>query len=181
NLDSLDNPHMIDVTPQFQDTIVVRDEVVLPPVLEQLLLTTFSLNQKNEEKRWYFYGQNNLVINQASFSNWNSGGNDNIGVLAKINYNLSYKNGKHLLENILQSGYGWIASSGQSNRKTEDNLNFMMNYGYDLGRFYYVWAGFQLVTQFAPGFNYTETPDPVYEDRISKFMAPGYLNAGIGF
>lgn len=181
NLDSLDNPHIIDVTPQFQDTIVVRDEVVLPPVLEQLPLTPFSLNQKKEEKRWYFFGQNNLVINQASFSNWNSGGNDNIGVLSKINYNLSYKNGKHYLENILQAGYGWTASTGQSNRKTEDFLNYMMNYGYDLGRYYYVSSGFQLVTQFAPGYNYAETPDPVYADRISKFMAPGYINAGIGF
>src|SRR5690606_18328108 len=83
-------------------------------------------------------------------------------------------------ENILQAGYGWTASTGQSNRKTEDFLNYMMNYGYDLGRYYYVSSGFQLVTQFAPGYNYAETPDPVYADRISKFMAPGYINAGIG-
>src|SRR5690606_39615561 len=33
----------------------------------------------------------------------------------------------------------------------------------------------------APGFNYSETPDPSYQDRISRFMAPGYVNAGIGF
>jgi hypothetical protein len=181
DLDSLANPVIIDLEPKFQDTIVIRDEVIIPQVIEEVPLTPFSLNNYKEPRKWYFFGQNNLVINQASFSNWNSGGNNNIGAIGKINYNLSYKNRKHYLEHMLQLGYGWIASEGQSNRKTEDYLNFMTNYGYDLGKHYYFSTGFQLVTQFAPGYNYTETPDPSYSERISKFMAPGYLNAGVGF
>ena len=57
----------------------------------ELPITPFQLIKTKEEKVWYFYGQNNMVFNQASFNNWNSGGNNNIGILGKINYNLSFK------------------------------------------------------------------------------------------
>lgn len=181
NLDSLANPIMVELEPKFRDTIVIRDEVIIPQILEEVPITPFALNNLSAEKKWYFFGQNNLVFNQASFSNWNSGGNNSIGAIGKMNYNLSYKNKKHYLENIMQLGFGWNAAEGQTSRKTEDFINFMSNYGYDLGKHYYLSTGFQLVTQFAPGFNYSETPDPSYQDRISRFMAPGYVNAGIGF
>src|SRR5690606_34662360 len=181
NLDSLANPIMVELEPKFRDTIVIRDEVIIPQILEEVPITPFALNNLSAEKKWYFFGQNNLVFNQASFSNWNSGGNNSIGAIGKMNYNLSYKNKKHYLENIMQLGFGWNAAEGQTSRKTEYFINFMSNYGYDLGKHYYLSTGFQLVTQFAPGFNYSETPDPSYQDRISRFMAPGYVNAGIGF
>ncbi|QFG52044.1 DUF3078 domain-containing protein [Chryseobacterium sp.] len=181
NLDSLANPIVMDLEPKFRDTIIVRDEIIIPQVLEEVPITPFALNNLSAERKWYFYGQNNLVFNQASFSNWNSGGNNSIGAIGKMNYNLSYKNKKHYLENIMQLGFGWNAAEGQSSRKTEDFINFMSNYGYDLGKHYYLSTGFQLITQFAPGFNYSEVPDPSFADRISRFMAPGYVNAGIGF
>lgn len=56
----------------------------------------------------------------------------------------------------------------------------MSNYGYDLRKNYYLSAGIQFLSQFSPGYNYSATPEPVYNDRISKFMAPGYLNIGLG-
>lgn len=180
NLDSLANPKLIELDTQFKDTIVIKDEVVIPHVTEEMPITPFVLNNYKEPQKWYFFGQNTLVFNQASFANWNSGGNDNIGVLGKINYNLSYRNRRHYLENILQLGYGFMSTKGQSKRKTEDNINLMSNYGYDLGRNYYLSTGFQFLSQFTAGYNYGATPDPTYEDRISKFMAPGYLNVGLG-
>lgn len=180
DLDSLANPVFVPIERDFQDTIFVADEIIFVETHEEIPVTPFSLINYKEGKKWYFFGQNNLVFNQASFKNWNSGGNDNIGVIGKVNYNLSYRNRKHYLENILQLGYGWIASEGQSSRKTEDYINLMSNYGYELGKNYYLSTGFQFLTQFSPGFNYAETPDPSYSDRISKFMAPGYLNAGLG-
>ena len=180
DLDSLANPKIIELTTKFKDTIIIRHEVVVKHIAEEIPITPFNLNNYKEPQKWYFYGQNSLVFSQASFSNWNSGGNNNISVLGKINYNLSYRNRKHYLENILQLGYGFLAAEGQSNRKTEDFINLMTNYGYDLGRNYYLSTGFQFVSQFTAGYNYSETPDPEYSDRISKFMAPGYLNIGLG-
>lgn len=180
NLDSLANPVFEKINVAKEDTIVVRDEVFIPQVLEEIPVTPFNLINFKEEQRWFFYGQNNLHFNQATFSHWNAGGNNNLGIIGKINYNLSYKKYKHYLENLLQLGYGFVATEGQSTRKTEDYINLATNYGYELGRNYYFSTGYQFLSQFTPGYNYVETPDPNYEDRVSKFMAPGYLNAGIG-
>lgn len=180
DLDSLANPKFVRFDRHFKDTIVIRDEMVIANITEEIPVTPYNLLKTKDDNRWFYYGQNNLVFNQASFSNWNAGGNNNIGVIGKINYNLSYKSGNHYLENILQLGFGYVASEGQASRKTEDYINFSTNYGYDIGGNYYLSSGFQFLSQFAPGFNYTETPDPVFTDRISRFMAPGYLNAGLG-
>lgn len=179
-LDSLDNPVLEKIEVSVEDTIVVRDEIFMTQIPEEIPVTPFNLINYQQEKRWFFYGQNNLHFNQATFSNWNAGGNNNLGVLGKINYNLSYKRDRHYMENLLQLGYGFAAAEGQSTRKTEDYISLATNYGYELGHNYYLSTGYQFLSQFTPGYNYLETPDPNYSDRVSKFMAPGYLNAGIG-
>ena len=180
DLDSLANPVLERIEANPKDTVVVNDDIIIPVVPEEIPITPFNLIRNKEEQRWFFYGQNSLVFNQSTFSNWNTGGNNNIGVIGKINYNLSYRKNKHYLENILQLGYGFVAAKGQSTRKTEDYINLMTNYGYELGRNYYLSTGYQFISQFSAGYNYTLTPDPEYTDRVSRFMAPGYLNAGIG-
>ena len=180
NLDSLANPKLINLDIPFKDTIIIRDKMVISNITGEVPVTPYNILKKNNPIRWFYYGQNNLVFNQSTFSNWNSGGNNNIGVIGKINYILTYKNRKHYLENILKMGYGFVSSRGESARKTEDFINLMSNYGYDIGKNFYLSTGFQFVSQFAPGYNYTATPDPEYNDRVSRFMAPGYLNVGLG-
>lgn len=180
NLDSLANPVIPVIEVIETDTLVIRDEIILPQVPTDIPMTPFNLIKSKNEQRWFFFGQNNLHFNQASFSNWNSGGNNNMGVLGKVNYNLSYKKNRHYLENLFQFGFGFVATDGQSTRKTDDYINIATNYGYDLGRNYYLSAGYQFLSQFTAGYNYSETPDPSYGDRISRFMAPGYLNLGVG-
>ena len=181
DLDSLANPEFVKLDNLFKDTIVIRDEVVVPSLTENIPLTPYNIMKSTAVKKWFYFGQNNLVFNQSSFSNWNSGGNNNIGIIGKINYNLSYKNGNHFLDNTLQLGYGFVASEGESSRKTEDYINLMTNYGYDIGKDFYLSTGFQFLSQFSPGYNYGKTPNPDFADRISRFMSPGYLNAGLGF
>lgn len=180
DLDSLANPKIIDLDAHYKDTIIIRDKVVVPSLTENIPITPFNLLKLKQPKHWYLFGQNNLIFNEAAFSNWNSGGNNNFGVIGKLNYNLSYKNRKHFLENNFQLAYGTVAYKGQSSRKTDDYINIMTNYGYDLGGNYYLSTGFQFLSQFTAGYNYAETPDPTYGDRVSRFMAPGYLNAGLG-
>lgn len=179
NIDSLANPVFEKLSTKFNDTILTHNNIIIPQVREEIPLTPFNLI-KGTEKNWFFFGQNNLVFNQSSFANWISGGNDNIGVLGKVNYNIIYKYRKHYLENIVQMGYGFVSTDNQASRKTEDYLNLMTNYGYELGKNYYLSTGLQFRTQFTPGYNYTDTPDPAFSDRTSRFMAPAYLNLGIG-
>ncbi len=183
DLDSLNEPTYVKIDKKFKDTVFIKEKVVVLPHLpeEQIPITPYNfIHNMNTVNNWLFFGQNSLTFNQSSFSNWNAGGNNSIGVIARVNYNLTFKRERHYLENILQMGYGFMSQENQSTRKTEDQLNFSSNYGYELGKFYYLSTGIQFITQFNRGYNYGATPDPVKNDRISKFMAPGYLNLGLG-
>ncbi len=179
DLDSLETKLIFSVKKNNNQNIIINEDTSINE--HQTPITPFNLNKFYLPKKWHFYGQNNLSFNQASFSNWNKGGQNNIGVISNIAYHLSYKYNRHYLENVVTLGYGLNYSKGQSTRKTEDYINLMTNYGYNLGKNYYLSTGFQFSSQFSAGFNYDETPDPEYQDRISKFLAPAYLNLGIGF
>lgn len=180
NIDSLQNPKFQKFTVKFRDTLVIKDKSGIISSNEDIPVTPYNLLQLKDPIKWFYHGQNSLVFNQSSFSNWNSGGNNNIGIIGKINYNLSYKNRRHFLDNNIQLGYGFVSTQGESSRKTEDYINIMTNYGYDIGRNYYLSTGFQFLSQFSAGYNYTLTPNPTFENRISRFMSPGYFYTGLG-
>ena len=180
NVDSLANPTYEKFSVKMRDTIVMVKPLQTVDFSEEIPVTPYNLLQLKDPIKWFYHGQNKLVFNQSSFSNWNSGGNNNIGIIGKIFYNISYRNKKHFLDNNIQLGYGFVASQGEASRKTEDYINIMSNYGYDIGKNFYLSTGFQFLSQFSPGYNYAVTPNPTYEDRLSKFLSPGYLYAGVG-
>lgn len=176
--DSIETAPIVRIKSKNKDTIILDQSLIANQ--QEIPITPFNMINTRGPKRWFLYGQNSLIFNQSSFNNWYAGGNDNIGVIGKVNYNLNYKSGKHFLENNVQLGYGFVSSTGQATRKTEDYINVSSNYGYEIASKYYLSTGFQFLSQFGPGYNYSDTPDPSYEDRVSQFMAPGYLNLGIG-
>lgn len=180
NLDSLADPEWEKFDSHFQGPIVIADKVVSSSINDEIPITPYNMLKMVGPMRWFYFGQNNLVFNQSSFSNWNSGGNNNIGIIGKVKYNLSYKKDKHFLDNTLQLGYGFVASQGEASRKTDDYINLMSNYGYDIGKNFYLSTGFQFLSQFSAGYNYSNTRSPDFSDRISRFLSPGYLNAGLG-
>ena len=180
NLDSLADPKFEKFEVHFKDTIVIRNRDAIIEKDESIPVTPYNILQLKDPIKWFYYGQNSMTFNQSSFSNWNSGGNNNIGIIGKVNYNISYKNNKHFLDNNIQLGYGFVSSEGESSRKTEDYINLMTNYGYDVGKNFYLSTGFQFLSQFSAGYNYSLTPDPTFENRISRFMSPGYVYAGVG-
>lgn len=180
DLDSLADPKFEKFDVHFKDTIVMRDRIVIVDDNDDIPVTPYNILQLKDPIKWFYYGQNNVVFNQSSFSNWNSGGNNNIGIIGKINYNVSYKNRRHFLDNNIQLGFGFVSSQGEASRKTEDYINLMTNYGYDVGKNFYLSTGFQFLSQFSAGYNYSVTPDPEFDDRISRFMSPGYVYAGVG-
>lgn len=180
NLDSLADPKFEKFEVHFKDTIVIRNQEMISESDDNIPVTPYNILQLKDPIKWFYYGNNSMTFNQSSFSNWNSGGNNNIGIIGKINYNISYKNKRHFLDNNIQLGYGFVSSQTESSRKTEDYINLMTNYGYDVGKNFYLSTGFQFLSQFSAGYNYTDTPDPTYADRISKLMSPGYVYAGVG-
>ncbi|KFF14187.1 DUF3078 domain-containing protein [Chryseobacterium soli] len=126
---------------------------------------------------WSVLGKNTLMINQAAFSNWVGGGANNIGWLAGANYNITYEKDKDLWENIIILNYGQNNTQGIGTRKTQDVLNVSTNYGRQFSKSWYLSGGASLLTQFAAGYEDGNNPGA---KKISNFMAPGYLNFGLG-
>ena len=132
------------------------------------------------KKHWLFKGSGSLQFSQASFSNWSSGGQNSLGLVAWVNFKANYRHGKHVWANNVDLGYGFnIQGKGSSSEfnKTNDKIELTSAYGYELHKnkkwYLTVLANFR--TQFDNGYNY-----PDRETVISKFMAPGYLVVGLG-
>ncbi|AZA52855.1 DUF3078 domain-containing protein [Chryseobacterium sp. G0201] len=128
-------------------------------------------------KHWSVLGKNSLMFNQAAFSNWVGGGANNIGWLAGTDYNITYEKGKDLWENIIVLNYGQNNTQGIGMRKTQDVINVSTNYGRQFSKSWYLSGGASLLTQFAAGYEDGNNPEA---KKISNFMAPGYLNFGLG-
>jgi len=128
-------------------------------------------------KSWSVLGKNTLMINQAAFSNWVGGGANNVGWLAGVNYNLTYEKDQDLWENIIVLDYGQNDTKGLGVRKTQDVINISTNYGRKFSKSWYFSSGAGLQSQFTTG--YEDGNNPAAK-KISNFMAPGYLNLGMG-
>ena len=129
---------------------------------------------------WYISGSGNLAISQAAFSNWAAGGENSIGMNAYVNVKINYKKGKHVWGNTIDLGYGFqFQGIGKNTRytKSNDKIELTTAYGYEIHRNkkWYLTFLANFKTQFTAGYNY---PDD--STVISKFMAPGYLIAGLG-
>ncbi|MCJ8155576.1 DUF3078 domain-containing protein [Chryseobacterium sp. SSA4.19] len=128
-------------------------------------------------KHWSVLGKQSLMINQAAFSNWVGGGANNVGWLLGIDYNITYEKDKDLWENLILLNYGQNDTKGLGVRKTQDVINVSTNYGRKISKSWYLSVGAGLQSQFTVGYEDGNNPEA---KKISNFMAPGYLNLGMG-
>lgn len=139
-----------------------------------------ALTGADTAKHWNISGTGNLAVSQAAFANWSAGGENSIGLDAFINLKANYKKHRHAWANVLDVGFGFqiLGKEGDAQfKKTNDKLEYTTAYGYQLHKNgkWYATALVNFRTQFANGYNY---PDD--STIISKFMAPGYVVAGVG-
>ena len=153
-----------------------------------LTVFAFSLTGQTEAdtlpktKKWRLKAIYGLNGTQTSFVNWNAGGRNNISALGLINAQANYKFKNIKWDNELTVSLGGLQylDDGQTAeetmfQKTDDRIEVSSNIGYRLTddlNFSFI-ASFR--TQMLDGFNY-----PNDSIRASKFMAPGYLNLGLG-
>ena len=128
-------------------------------------------------KSWNIGGVISLNGQQVSLTNWSAGGNSSVSLAGLVNVFAKYKKGKITWDNNLELGYGVI---NQGNRKkwwkNDDKIQFSSKFGRQITKKWYSTALADFRTQFTNGYNYPN--DSVY---ISKFMAPGYGLAALGF
>lgn len=124
---------------------------------------------------WKLKSMFSLNITQSSFTNWASGGRNNISGLAFINAQANYSKGRIKWANQLSTGLGGVQYFDDDLQKTDDVIDAQSTFSYGLKDpwFLSILGGFR--TQFIDGFANVE--DTV---RSSSFMAPGYLNLSLG-
>lgn len=117
---------------------------------------------------------------QTSFVNWNAGGRNNVSMLGFINAKAYYSKNDIRWDNDLALALGGLQYVGkgageETLQKTDDRLELSTKIGHRLkDDLYYSLIG-SFRTQFLDGYKY-----PNDSVRVSRFMAPGYLNFGFG-
>ena len=159
----------------FAQTPAITDDIekTTKAVMEQAATEADSLQKASP---WKSSGAAGLSLSQASFSNWNAGGDPAIAVNASFNYSLDYNDGSNLWTNRLELAYGINRTSTDGTRKTNDKIYLSSNYGRLIARKLYAGATATFNTQFAKGYDYKASST----EYISDFMAPGYLSVGLG-
>jgi hypothetical protein len=124
-------------------------------------------------KVWKVGGVLRFTLAQAARSNWSGGGDKNsIGLGSFFSGYAYYKKGRHAWDNTIDLAYGFLNTTSLGSRKTDDRIDLLTKYGYDIGKKWYLSGLINFRTQFAPGYAYPNSKNPVL---TSDFMAPGYL------
>lgn len=141
----------------------------------------------NDTSYWDRGGVLSLGFTNTGYSTyWQAGGLPSQSLLARINIFFNYERGNNNWENDLAMAYGLIRQgSGPVDSvpfiKNEDRIEFTSKYGYRIQKNLLIASNLNFRTQFAPGFTVNpETPTAIPTDTISDFLAPAYLNFGVG-
>jgi hypothetical protein len=145
-------------------------------------------NKKSEEDTahktgWKTGGLFTLNVAQGSLSNWQGGGDKNsFSAVGFLNLFAVLKDGKNLWHNTLDLGYGYINTTSLGSRKSDDRMDLLSKYGYQISSKWYAGALFNFRSQFAEGFAYEKDANGAdIRTLTSKFLAPAYILMALGF
>lgn len=127
---------------------------------------------------WKKGGDIAINFSRVGLSNWAGGGQSSLSLATIFNLFANYEQDRNLWENKFNAAYGLIKSGEGSIRKSDDILMLESKYSY---KFTERWWGSALInfrSQFDKGYEYNE--DDTQGDRISQFLAPGYIQAALG-
>lgn len=143
-----------------------------------VLTAQIQAQDKTESKtsNWKKTGNISFLLNQSSFSNWISGGENTISGNLGLNYDFNYSKGNTTWDNKIILAYGLNNVDGNGTRKTDDRFEFNSLYGKKAKGFWSYSFFLNFKTQFTNGYDYKKTP----KVKTSAFIAPGYLSFGPG-
>lgn len=125
---------------------------------------------------WTIRGKVSLNVSQSYFSNWSAGGSSNFTSIGKYTMNADFNKGKHGWLNYLDLALGYSIFIDQEPLKTEDKIEYITAYRYELHKNWYFTVMGKFATQFAKGYDY----DLDSTNYISGFLAPALIDIGPG-
>ena len=123
----------------------------------------------------------NLNFNQASQSNWAAGGDkSSLALSTFFNGYAFYKKGKNAWDNTMDLAYGFVNTTSLGSRKSDDRIDILTKYGYEVAKSWYIGALLNVKSQFAKGYAYPNDKERVL---TSDFFSPGYiiLSPGVNY
>lgn len=131
---------------------------------------------------WRSEGKVNLLLNQASFSNWTAGGENNLSGNLGLDYKLNYKKDNFTWDNRVIASYGLVQTQNSSfEKKTDDQLELNSVFAKKAKGYWYYSFLINFRTQFAPGYVYSKDANGAeIREKTTNFMSPGYLLFGPG-
>ena len=129
---------------------------------------------------WATHLKAGLNANEALLSkNWKSGGTSSIGLSLLFNGQANYQRERHTWVGQADFLYaGQYSQDGTGYRKTNDRLYLDTKYGFALTKKWGLFTALNLLSQFAPGYNYDSNDKATL---ISSFLAPGFFTSSTGF
>src|SRR5579863_8196573 len=130
-------------------------------------------------KTWKKGGLFNLNFNQAALSNWSAGGDkSSLSLSTFLNAYAYYKKGKNSWDNTVDLAYGFVNTTSLGTRKSDDRIDLLSKYGYEIGKNWYAGILFNFRSQFAKGYAY---PTDLPKELTSDFLSPAYVLLSPGF
>jgi hypothetical protein len=123
-----------------------------------------------------------LNLTQVSFTDWAQVGENALAWVVSAEGKSMYDDpeiGGYNWTNNYKFGFGQTRLGDQEIRKTNDKIDFETILTYKLGTYVNPYVSATLKTQFARGFQYSDTG----KTPVSKFFDPGYMtqSAGVGY
>ena len=143
-----------------------------------ILFVVFTLGaySQSDTTYWTVKGKASLNFSQSYFSNWSAGGENSITGIAKYTMDANYQKAKHSWTNWIDLAYGYSLIGESEPMKTEDKIEFLSSYNYDLNKVWKLSAVLSFKSQFANGYDYSKDSS----NNISGFLAPAYIDLGPG-
>jgi Protein of unknown function (DUF3078) len=147
-------------------------------VLAILLIASKTFAQ-SDTSSWKKGGLGSIGLSQSSFTNWAAGGISNTNITSLLSLFANQKLENSTWENNLDLGFGTQKIENADFRKSEDRIELNSKYGRKINDKLNYSALFNFRSQFAQGFNYTDT-SVIY---VSNIMAPSFttISAGLDY
>ncbi len=142
-----------------------------------VFFTTSLFAQKPDTSAWDVGGITSFALSQTQYKYWSAGGDNAMAYNGLFNVHANYKKGSLSWTNSLDLGYGMQKMKGFPFRKTDDKIDFASKFGYKAANHWYYSALINFKSQFAKGYEYLDSGD---SNKVSNFMAPGYLIYSVG-
>lgn len=169
---------------QAQDRQYIPDTVLINGDTLLMLGDSLLIDEPKKEIFWETGGNYNLNIQQVTLSNWAAGGASSFALNSGLSLFANYKKDKKVWDTQLNINLGFSRQSDREfpSRKTNDNFNFVSNYGRELSELYYLSTQIDFRTQLLAGYKYSRPSggDSEVRTKISDLLSPGYLQSSTG-